>query len=154
MKKLIFKEVLQKINEKGRTAFIQIPFSIEKEWGTNNKVKVKADIDGYIHRGLLMPYGKKGVHYLGLRANVMEAMGKFPGDVVGVTIEIDTEERIVNVPAELAKALEKNKKAKEIFDKLSYSHRKEYAEWVASAKKVETIEKRISKAIDSILLKR
>ena len=153
MKKLKFKAVLTNVNETGRTAYIEIPFSIEKEWGTKAMVKVKADIDGYIHRGLLMPYGKKGVHYLGLRADVMKAMNKNPGDVVTVTLEQDLAERIVEVPEELNKALGKNKKAKEIFDKLSYSHRKEYSEWIASAKKEETRSRRISKAIEALFLK-
>ena len=153
MKKLKFKEELKKVNETGLTAYIEIPFSIEKEWGRKAMVKVKADIDGYIHRGLLMPYGKKGVHYLGLKSDVMKAMNKYPGDVVNVTIEPDTEERTVDIPDDFNKALVKNKKAKEIFDKLSYSHRKEYSEWIASAKKEETRTRRISKAIFKILEK-
>lgn len=154
MKKLKFKEVLKGATEKGRTAFIEIPFNIEKEWGTKNKVKVKADIDGYIHRGLLMPYGKKGIHYLGLRKDVMEEMGKYPGDVVNVTLEIDTEERIVEIPEALRKALDKNKKAKDIFDKLSYTHRKEYAAWIGDAKKEETVQRRVNKALEVILGKK
>jgi len=153
MKKLKFKEELKKVNETGRTAYIEIPFNIEKEWGTKAMVKVKADIDGYLHRGFLMPYGKKGVHYIGLKSDLMKTMNKYPGDVVNVTIEQDTEERIVEVPEDFKKALDKNKKAKEIFDKLSYSHRKEYSEWIASAKKEETRLRRILKAIFKILEK-
>ena len=153
MKKLKFKEVLKSVNETDRTAYIEIPFNIEKEWGTKNKVKVKANIEGFLHRGLIMPYGKKGVHFLGLRKEIMEAMNKYPGDIVNVKLEIDTEERVVDIPDDLKKVLDKNKKAKEIFDKLSYSHRKEYCEWIAAARKEETIQRRVNKAIEVILTK-
>ena len=67
------------------------------------------------------------------------------------TLRVDTEPRVVEVPAPLAKALGKNKRAKAAWEKLSYSHQKEYADWIASAKRAETVEGRVQKTVVRIL---
>ncbi len=51
-----------------------------------------------------MPDGK-GNHYLGLKAAIMRELGKKAGDMVNVELEIDTEERVVEIPPELEKLL-------------------------------------------------
>ncbi len=51
------------------------------------------------------------------------------------------------VPKELAAALAKNKKAKAAFDAFPPSHRREYCEWIADAKRDETRAKRVDQAI-------
>jgi len=53
-------------------------------------------------------------------------------------------------PKELAAALAKNKKAKAVFDKASYSFKKEYILWVEDAKSAETKNKRIATAVEWI----
>jgi uncharacterized protein YdeI (YjbR/CyaY-like superfamily) len=52
-----------------------------------------------------------------------------------------------DVPPELAKALARNKKAKESFDKLAPSYRRHYIAWIAVAKKPETKRQRIEESI-------
>ena len=52
------------------------------------------------------------------------------------------------VPPALKSALARNSKARAAFEAFSPSHKREYAEWVAEAKAVETRERRIKKAID------
>ena len=56
----------------------------------------------------------------------------------------------VVIPPELAAALKKNKKAAAAFDAMSPSHRREYATWIAEAKKDETKQRRLEKAIEQI----
>jgi uncharacterized protein YdeI (YjbR/CyaY-like superfamily) len=58
--------------------------------------------------------------------------------------------KVVSVPEELAAALalKKNRKAKEIFDAFRLSHRREYAEWVAEAKRPETRLRRAAQAVE------
>ena len=46
------------------------------------------------------------------------------------------------------KALGKNKKALQTFDEFSYSHKKEYVEWITEAKTEETRNKRMATAIE------
>jgi len=52
-----------------------------------------------------------------------------------------------DVPPELAKALARNKKAKDNFDGLAASYRRHYIGWIATAKRPETKKKRVSEAI-------
>jgi uncharacterized protein YdeI (YjbR/CyaY-like superfamily) len=52
-----------------------------------------------------------------------------------------------DVPPELAKALAQNKKAKENFDKLATSYRRQYIGWIAVAKRAETKKRRIEESI-------
>ena len=60
--------------------------------------------------------------------------------------ESDKQELVV--PKELTTALNKNKKAKVVFEKFAYSHRKEYSLWIAEAKTLETRSKRITQTIE------
>lgn len=53
----------------------------------------------------------------------------------------------LDVPAELSKVLAQNKKAKENFDKLALSYRRQYIGWIAIAKKAETKKRRIEESI-------
>jgi uncharacterized protein YdeI (YjbR/CyaY-like superfamily) len=48
------------------------------------------------------------------------------------------------------KELKKDKEARAFFDKLSYTHRKEYVNWVTEAKKAETRQSRIIKTIEML----
>ena len=68
--------------------------------------------------------------------------------VVLESIELDTEPREVDVPADLEAALDAEAKA--AFERMSYTHRKEYAEWIEEAKRPETRERRVAKAVEMI----
>ncbi len=52
-------------------------------------------------------------------------------------------DRTLTVPDYLTAALKKNKKALAAFEAFSYSHKKEYVEWITEAKREETRKKRI-----------
>jgi hypothetical protein len=59
-------------------------------------------------------------------------------------------DRVIEVPADLKKALAKNKKALATFENFAFTHRKEYVQWVTGAKKQETRDRRIAKAVEMI----
>lgn len=52
------------------------------------------------------------------------------------------------IPKVLLEALQRNPKARETFENFTYSHKKEYAEWIGEAKTGETRAKRLNRAID------
>src|SRR5215510_9851537 len=58
--------------------------------------------------------------------------------------------KAVRVPAELTAALKKNTMATKVFAEFSPSCKREYAEWIAEAKRKETKEKRIKQAVEWI----
>ena len=99
-------------------------------------------------RTTTMPYG--GVDYVGLNRKVRKGASVNPGDRISVELERDTEPREVDVPPELAQALVGDAAAKAAFDRLSYTHRKEYARWTSEAKREETRERRLAKAVEML----
>ncbi|MTI20622.1 DUF1905 domain-containing protein [Fulvivirga sp. RKSG066] len=123
-------------------AWVNIPFDVKEVFGTKGQVKVKAKIDGQPYRGSIANMGT-GSHILIVKKEIREVIGKQPGDTVNVELQKDTEERTVDMPGELIDLLEKNQNLKVFFESLSYTNRKEYANWISSAKRPETKEKRL-----------
>ena len=109
---------------------------------------VAATINGYTFRKTVTRMG--GEFLLGLNRAVREAAGVEAGDTVDVHIELDTAPREVDVPEALASALAGDQVARERYDALSYTHRKEYARWIAEAKKEETRDRRVSQALEML----
>ncbi len=107
--------------------------------------KSEGTIDGHPFNSSIAPMGG-GTHLLGLH-KAREIIGKSVGDSVKIVLEADTEERTVAVPEDFRRALARDRKAKETFEKFAYTHRKEYVQWIESAKKPETRERRIAEAV-------
>ncbi len=59
-------------------------------------------------------------------------------------------ERIVVVPEDLQTELDKQEQAKQFFDQLAYTHRKEYVRWITEAKRPETRAGRIAKTLERL----
>jgi len=135
-------------NAGGGGAFVEIPFDVEKEFGSK-RPKIKAMIEGVPYRGTLVRMGSE-CHMLLILKEIREKTGKSFGDEVKITVETDVEQRVVEIPKDLLKEFKKDKDAKAIFDKLSYTHQKEYVNWIEGAKKVETRQSRIMKTMDML----
>ena len=67
------------------------------------------------------------------------------------TLIEDKEERVVEVADDIVSVFNENPEAKTLFDKMSYTHKKEYIRWIEEAKKPETRENRKIKMIQMIL---
>jgi hypothetical protein len=109
---------------------------------------VVATVNGYSWRTTVTRM--RGEFLLGLNRDVRESAGLEAGDDVAVRIELDTASREVDVPDALARALAQDSAAKKEFDRLSFTHRKEYARWVADAKREEPRDRRIAQAIQML----
>ena len=109
---------------------------------------VLATVNGYSWRTSVARMG--GEYLVGLSRAVREAAGVLAGDSVEVAIELDAAPREVEVPEALAAALAADPTARAKFEALAYSHRKEYARWIAEAKRAETRERRVAQAIEMI----
>jgi hypothetical protein len=130
--------------------FIEFPYDVQREFGTNGQVKVIADFDGYMYRGSLVKMGRD-CHIIGITKPIRAAIGKNPGDAVHVIIMQDTEPRKAELPDDFKILLNENPEAEVFFKKLSYSHQKEYVQWIISAKKEETRQRRLKEAIVRLL---
>jgi len=129
--------------------FLVVPFSVEKTFGTKARLAVKGTMNGAAFQNSLMPVGD-GTHAMAVSKELQAAARARAGDTVTVVMEADIAPRTVEVPAELRAALDAARPAKAAFDALAYSHQKEYATWIAGAKKVETRERRAAQAIEML----
>jgi bifunctional DNA-binding transcriptional regulator/antitoxin component of YhaV-PrlF toxin-antitoxin module len=132
-------------SDDGRGRWVRVPFDGREFFGAARPA-VRGTVNGTPIRSRLAVYG--GVTYLGLRREVREAAGIEVGDVVDVVLELDDEPREVEIPAELDAALTDDARA--AFDALSFTHRREYAEWVGEAKRPETRARRAERAIEML----
>jgi uncharacterized protein YdeI (YjbR/CyaY-like superfamily) len=74
--------------------------------------------------------------------------GVQPGDMVDMVMERDEEERTVEAPSVLKKALEKNQAAQANWQKPSFTNKKEMALAILGAKQEETRARRLAKIME------
>jgi hypothetical protein len=127
---------------------VVVPGDPKAEFG-GARAPVAGTVNGTPFRGRLMVYG--GVTYLGFRREIRDAAGGIEkGDSVEVEIERDDAPREVDVPEALATALSRDDEARAVFEALSFTHRKEYAQWIGEAKREETRVRRTEKALEML----
>jgi hypothetical protein len=135
-------------NAGGGGAFVEVPFDVEKAFGSK-RPKIKATIEDVPYRGLLARMGGER-HILIVLKDIRERIGKTFGDKVKVTVELDTDPRVIEIPKDLLKELKKDREAKAFFEKLSFTHKREYVKWIEEAKKEETRQRRVMKTIEML----
>lgn len=130
--------------EAGERPVVEVPFDVNQRFG-RARAPVRGTVDGTDFRTTVAVYGNR--YYIGFNKELRERAGIAIGDRVQVALELDREPRTVEVPPALAAALENDSKARAVFEALSYTHRNEYARWIAEAKRDETRDRRVDKAL-------
>jgi Domain of unknown function (DUF1905)/Bacteriocin-protection, YdeI or OmpD-Associated len=125
-------------------ALVAVPPEVVEALGGGGRIPVSATFDGVAYTGSIVSMGEGPC--IGILKSIRTRIGKEPGDTVVVTLERDSAERTVEVPDDLAAALAEAG-ARESFDKLGYSHRREHVAAINDAKKPETRQRRIANAI-------
>ena len=141
-----FKALLEGRGPHGAWVYLPIPFDVEKAFGSRARIAVTGTINGKRFRSSAMPQGD-GTHAMMVRKSLSKAAGASKGDRVSVVMSVDQSKRRVVPPPGLKAALAANPSARAFFQTLSYSSQKEFAVWVACAKKEETRTRRIHKTI-------
>jgi hypothetical protein len=134
----------------GAWTFMPIPFSVEKVFGSKARVLVAGTVNGFAFRNALLPEGD-GTHSMMFGKEMQAGAKAKQGETVSVVLWLDDKPRTVEVPKELEAALKKNPKAAGFFAGLSPSCKKQYAEWIESAKQAETKERRVAKAVELLV---
>jgi hypothetical protein len=135
------------IRTEGKTATgFEVPEGVVERFGVGKRPAVKVTINGYTYRSTVAPFAGP-VYMLPLAAEHRNAAGVAGGDEVEVTLELDSAPREVEVPPELAAALEADPKAKAFFDGLSYSNKRVFTLSVEGTSNPDTKARRVEKAI-------
>jgi hypothetical protein len=131
--------------EAGVVSALAPPIDVPEVFGTRGRVPVRGTINGSPFRSSLMPCGSK--HMMPVNKALCHAAGVKPGDTVVVVMERDAEPRTVEAPSALKKELVKNKKARERWDELAFTTKKEMAHAITGAKQEETKARRLAKVM-------
>jgi hypothetical protein len=124
-----------------------VPLDAKALWG-EARPPVACEVNGRGYRSRLMVYG--GQTWLGLTNAFRAEAGLAEGDEVEVVIDRDDAPREVGVPPALQTALDRDAEARAAFERLSFTHRREYARWIAEAKREETRERRTARAVEML----
>lgn len=128
----------------GTATGIPVPDEVVEALGSKHP-KVTAVVEGFSYRSSVASMG--GRFMLPLSAERRKAAGVKAGDKVTVELSLDTDERSLDIPAELAAAFAENPEAKAAFAKLSFSAQQRHVLPLAAAKAAETRARRVAASI-------
>ncbi len=137
------------LHSAGGTAacFVSFPWDLKETYGRGNLVPVDALWDDRVrYQGSLAMMGGTRAMLL-CRKDILAQLGKAAGDEVRVRVALDPAPRAVEVPEALADALDASPEARRAWEALSASARRDYAQWIAEAKRDETRASRVQKAL-------
>ncbi|MDT4898130.1 MAG: hypothetical protein QOH25_3207 [Acidobacteriota bacterium] len=143
-----FRVLLEK-DETSEATGIAIPFDVLKVYGTRARVPVRGTINGFPYRSSIAPMGG-GCHFMPVNKSIRKGAKIKGGETVSVVMERDDEPRVITPPPDLARSLKADKNALAAWEKLSYTHQKEYAKAIEEARRPETRARRIEKAITQL----
>lgn len=137
------------VKQSGKSATgIEVPAEVVEKLGFGKRPPVRMTVNDYSYRSTVAVMG--GAYMVSLSAEHRRAAGVARGDEVDVDVELDTEPRVVTVPADLAAALDGDPDARRHFDGLAYSHQLRHVLAIEEAKTPETRARRVSKAVEML----
>ncbi|BCW78474.1 hypothetical protein NicSoilC5_04930 [Arthrobacter sp. NicSoilC5] len=132
----------------GNKVGIEVPEDIVRALDAGKRPPVVVTVNGKSYRSTVAVMG--GLNMIGLSAANRELTGTSAGDVVEVDLELDTQPRSVDVPPDLAAALDADPEAKAFYQALSYSSQRRYVEPIAGSKTADTRSRRIAKVLSDL----
>lgn len=133
----------------GKTATgLEVPAEVVAALGSGRRPAVVVSVNGFTYRSTIAVLG--GVSMIALSAENRAGAGVAAGDEVEVEVELDTAPREVDVPADLAEALDAVAVARAAFEALSYSGQRQHTLSVDGAKTDATRRRRIEKAVATL----
>jgi Bacteriocin-protection, YdeI or OmpD-Associated/Domain of unknown function (DUF1905) len=132
----------------GATAGYQVPDEVVEQLGSTRRPRVRVTVNGLTFRTTIAPMG--GQYWLGVSRERREAAGIAAGETHELELELDTEAREVEVPADLAAAVAADPAAAAFWETLSYSNQRYHAEQVTGAKKPETRARRVARSVEML----
>jgi hypothetical protein len=134
----------------GKTATgMEVPAEVVTALGAGRKPAVRVTVGGHTYRSTVATMG--GRFLLPLSAENRTAAGVAAGDTVEVDVELDDAPRVVDVPGDLAAALDADPEARRRFDRLSYSHQRRHVLAVEGAKAEDTRARRVAGVVAALL---
>lgn len=141
-----FKVRLEAGGEMDAWVVLPVPFDAAEAFGSRGRISVAGTLNGAPFRNSIFPSGS-GSHHMMVNKALQAASGAGPGDEVVVEMARDDASRVDAMPPELGVALAASPDAARTFAALSDSGKNEFIRWIAGAKRAETREERVGKAV-------
>ncbi len=125
-----------------------VPEDVVQALGPGRRPAVRVTISGHTYRSTVASMG--GRYLVPLSAEHRAAAGVAAGDEVQVTLQADAAPRDTAVPNDLAGALAQHPAARDLFERLAPSHRREWVRWVEEAKRPDTRARRVQGTVDAL----
>ena len=132
----------------GNTTGFRIPDEFVAGLGGGGRPKVVVTINDYEFRSSIAKMG--GEYWLGVSADRRAAANVAAGDVLDLDVVLDTRERTIDVPEDLAAALERDPAAKALWDGLSFSNKRFHVDQITGAKTEATRERRVARSVQTL----
>jgi hypothetical protein len=145
-----FQATLERIDSPLKWVMVRVPFDAGKVWGKRGQLKVKGEINGFAFRTSLFPDGKGG-HKLLVNKLMQRGAKAAPGMSARFRLEPDSAVRVVNVPAELHRALSQERSLRRWFDGLNHSLRNEFCKQIAMVKSPAARLRRVERLAECLL---
>ena len=142
-----FDAALWRPDARGAATFITLPFDVKAIFG-RARCPVRVTINDHTWRTTTQVYGDD--YHIVVNADARTAASVDAGDSVRVQVKKDDTVRTTEVPPELAVRLRTDAEAKDAFEALAPSHRREYARWVGEAKLPQTRVRRAEVAMERL----
>ena len=133
----------------GNNTGIVVPNDVIEQLGRGKRPPVLVTVNGYEYRSTVAVMG--GQYLIGVSAAVRAATGLKGGDAISVTLRVADTRREVEVPPDLAAAMEEHEPARQFFDGLSNSLQRYHVDNINAAKAPETRQRRIDKSVGLFL---
>jgi hypothetical protein len=124
---------------------IRVSEDIVSALGKSRKPPVRVTVNGHTWRSSIAFMG--GEFWLGVSAENRAAAGVEAGDEIEVEVEPDTEPRELEIPPDVAEALDREPEARKYFETLSYSNKRRHILAIEGAKAADTRQRRIDKSV-------
>ncbi|MEA2646727.1 MAG: hypothetical protein QOE92_1810 [Chloroflexota bacterium] len=134
--------------EPGALPLLEVPATVVEALGGAQKPRVRVTLNGHTYRSTVAVYD--GRFYLPVNRENKARSGVELGDAIEVTLDRDDAPRTVEIPADLAATLADSPGARERFEALSYTARRERVEALLSAKREETRARRLATIVGEL----
>ena len=125
--------------------FLTLPKNASSKLPSRGKTGIEGTINGFPFRATLEPDGQKS-HWLRVDRKMRECAGAEAGDVVTLEIALVAEEPEPKVPTDFRKALAAAPKARALWSDITPVARRDWIQWIISAKQPETRVRRVNNA--------
>ena len=132
----------------GNNTGIEVPPEVVESFGAGKRPPVVVTVNGFEYRSTIAPMG--GMFLIPYSSDKRAATGIRGGDPIVVDHELDTAPRTVDVPDDMAAALDATPGARVAWERLSPSHKKAHVTAIEGTKAAETRQRRIAKAIEAL----